>query len=337
MIAGDMGCEFQRAERLFKMGRYRKARELCEVVIRIGVNSYTDCIFAIENGGEAARMTTKIDELSGYTLNPEFSYYVPEFKIKRHGIMNYIRKFMSNSLVWIIAVATVLAAPTLGDESAHPVRWTTHVEITSLEEVDQRLAAPLELIDGEDDYLELTKSDKTVRISNGLDYLKRIKEGYYTMTRYDSAMDRQVSGLFIPLGMLKVAKPSHVSYLSDFALDQITLKDLTHDIMIFSESKPDGYTFYDDCPRAVIEKQTEDILLWYCLLDPEDPESKLGYRLKLMAWGDFNGDGIEDVLCDFMYDFVYGFNREAYMVVLTKRSADKRLTLLGFAEKFLRQ
>lgn len=337
MISGDMGSEYQRVERLFKRGRYRDARELCELVIRIGVNSDTDCQFAIETGGEAASMITKIDQLTGNRLNPASSYYVPEVKRSRPGIMNWIRKFSSENKFWTIAVAAVLAVPALAEEPAYPVRWTKHVEITSLEEVDQRLAAPLELIGGEDDYLELTKGNEAVRISNGLDYLKRIKDGYYPMTRYDSAMDRQVSGLYIPLGMLKVAKPSSVSYLSDFALDQITLKDLTHEIMIFSESKPEGYTFHDDCPHAVIEKQTEDLLLWYCLTDPEDRESKWGYRLALVMWGDFNGDGVEDVLCDFMYDFVYGSNREAYMVVLTKRSADERLTLLGFAEKFLRQ
>ncbi len=249
--------------------------------------------------------------------------------------MNWIREVWSGNKVWTIAVAAVLAMPALGEDPAHPVRWTKHVEITSLEEVDKRLAAPLELIGGEDDYLELTKGDEAVRISNGLDYLNRIKEGYYPMTRYDSAMDRQVSGLYIPLGMLKVAKPSRVSYLPGFALDRITLKDLPQEIMIFSESKPEGYTFHDDCPDAVIEKQTEDILLWYCLTDPEDRESKWGYRLAVMMWGDFNGDGIEDVLCDFMYDFVYGSNREAYMVVLTKRSADEQLTLLGFADRML--
>lgn len=83
MIAADMAEEYARAERLFQAGRYREARELCEVVIRIGVNADTDCQFAIETGGEAARMITKIDQLTGYTLNPESSYYVPEVKVRR--------------------------------------------------------------------------------------------------------------------------------------------------------------------------------------------------------------------------------------------------------------
>ncbi|MGA1194805.1 MAG: hypothetical protein ACO3ZG_10600 [Kiritimatiellia bacterium] len=63
----------------------------------------------------------------------------------------------------------------------------------------------------------------------------------------------------------------------------------------------------------------------------------MGYRLKLLAWGDFNDDGMEDVLCDFMYDFVYGSNREAYMVVLTKTSAADNLKLVSYGNKVLRK
>jgi hypothetical protein len=54
-----------------------------------------------------------------------------------------------------------------------------------------------------------------------------------------------------------------------------------------------------------------------------------------LAWGDFNGDGIEDVLSDFMYDFVYGSNRELYLVVLTKYSADGKLKLVDYGNQIL--
>jgi len=49
---------------------YREARELCQLVINIGVNSDTDCQVAIETGGEAVSMIRKIDELTGHTLRP---------------------------------------------------------------------------------------------------------------------------------------------------------------------------------------------------------------------------------------------------------------------------
>ncbi len=44
---------------------------------------------------------------------------------------------------------------------------------------------------------------------------------------------------------------------------------------------------------------------------------------------------MEDVLCDFMYDFVYGSNREAYMVVLTRYSATDSLKLVSYGNKVL--
>jgi len=252
-------------------------------------------------------------------------------------IMNLMKKVCSGCCMRAVLAVMLFAVTARGDEAAHPVRWTEDIGIASMTEIEQRLTAPLALIGDEDDYLELTKGDKVVRISNGIDYIQRIKEGYYPMTRYDSAMERQASGQFMPLALIQKAKPSRVSYLADFALDRITLKDLPQDIMIFSERKPEGYTFHDDCPDAVIEEQTPDLLLWYCLDDPEDSYSKWGYRLKLLAWGDFNGDGIEDVLCDFMYDFVYGSNREAYMAVLTKYSAGDKIKLVSYGEQILRK
>lgn len=226
--------------------------------------------------------------------------------------------------------------------SDYPVRWTELVDLKWWQSIDKRLAAPLKLSGEKDDHLELSQWSKgqkveTVVVRTGREYIDRLKESFEPHTHYDRAMERLAHGEVMALAILQKARPSRVSFVKDLSFETIQLEDIPYSIMVFTESKPEDFTFHDDCPDAIIESRTPHRLLWYCLLDPDDKESKLGYLLELLAWGDFNDDGIEDVLCNFMYDFVYGYNRDAYMVVLSKYSAEGKLQLVNYGGQILRK
>lgn len=227
-----------------------------------------------------------------------------------------------------------------------PVRWTREIPLQSLADIPMRLRERVSLGDNDpkSDWLEVPVATPdggwaSKPVYTGEEYLEAVANGFSPFAV--NTRDRIMAGFFVvsvvPLALLRDARPSQVSHVSDFSLAQISLKDLPAGINTFRGSEPVAdVSLHDECTNAVIDTRSETRLSWECV-DGEgtDLESRWGYELRLLAWGDFDWDGIEDLLCHFSWVYLSGSNRDYYTVILTRREPGGRLQMLGEGESFL--
>lgn len=242
------------------------------------------------------------------------------------------------------ALMLLLAAVSCGwtEESAYPVRWTEMVSLESLESIEQKLDEPLKLSGNPKDELQLTgqRSDgdyETVVVKTGRDYLAKIRRGYEPRFSYDKAMASWADKEVLSLALFNMAEPARMSYVSDLSLEDIQLSDIPYNMWIFSSSSQKNETFQDNCPVSIFTERKPHILEWRCLNEPEDDLGAWDYHLEIWGWGDFDRDGVEDVLCLFASYFAYGSNRDLSTVILTRYTENSRLTLLGRGDYFVRK
>ena len=258
---------------------------------------------------------------------------------KRKGLMIYRVIFAFSLLLVAITKSHGQDASVIAHE-AYAVRWTAAIELDDISSIDAELDRPLVLSGNKKDVMELACRDRRghfsiQRFSSRRGYLKARLEGGMPRTGYDVAMDSWAALETFPLALLRQAKPSVSSHVSALSLDGFDLRHLPYAIMTFSERMPDGYSFHDDCPEPVMEIREPHQLRWYC--PPKDPHDQLNYQVMLLAWGDFNHDGLEDVLMKFNYWFSFARNSGHEMVVLTRYPDQESFTLVGFAEDVLRK
>jgi len=178
--------------------------------------------------------------------------------------------------------------------------------------------------------LYLTGPDKQrVLVTTGRQWFDLKCKGFYPYTTYDITMEGWFKISCEPLLYLKKAAPARVSYVADFRLDKDPLKNLpprlgpivsgdTRDRV--EEGVARGMTWTDLFPETVVESAAPTKIDLRCA------DNTIG--LSLIAWGDFNGDGLEDVLLFHAFNVISGTLRCYKHVVLTRRSREDRLSVV---------
>jgi hypothetical protein len=220
----------------------------------------------------------------------------------------------------MITLLLVLAAALHAPQARHPVRWTRAVGPPPRLALEAKLKRPVKLPRGQEIY---EHSDRHRQIRTCADYARAMKNGWknnantFEMTMAASFKEE----CDVPL-LILAAKPSRVSYVQNFKLDESAL-DLLPPTLSFTpfgelEEAADGaertgLSWKKFKPGLKLLKKDAN---WMVVEEPG--ESRI--ELEIKAFGDFNDDGIEDVLL-FKSTNVIGGTFSAYHPVILTRTA----------------
>lgn len=209
---------------------------------------------------------------------------------------------------------------------ARPVRITQHVEL--VKSLDQLAAAWTGPVDKHGSDMMLTRmtadeKEETRKVKSCAEFFKGKDDGWKTANDY-YATEGYFREKCVPLWFLRRAWPSRKSYLGDFRLDvaaPLSLLPADFDILVSTDR--------DEEKRAAISKGTslaefhrglkvtkKDAITveW-----AEPPPDTMEATLKVLAFGDVDHDGLEDVL---FFQSGYdkgGTNRTAALFAMTRK------------------
>jgi hypothetical protein len=209
---------------------------------------------------------------------------------------------------------------------SYPVRWTPRLPLTSLAQADEFLRRPVEpgiMMAREKD----TGADRElIRVNTGLDYVNALEVGFQPHLGIDLAM----SGNFTVahcVHKLRHAKLSRWSHVAGIRLDRLKLRELPAEMtpLVSDEqweaAKLEKFGWADPTAK-IIQAQPFKLVV----------EGDCGTATFWIAgWGDFDGDGVEDVLLGAYYDFAPGSLSYGTTVIVTRRAPEARLELVGLA------
>lgn len=209
----------------------------------------------------------------------------------------------------------------------YPVRWTKHVKLRSLTDLDTALRIPVK-IPGKDHSLSLTglKGDK-IEVRNGIEYLSLKQKKYHAYSTYDLAMESWFKKTYEPLSCLASARSSSLSHVESLSFRGININILPPELGPFlgSDDHPiavkvkKGLSWSQVFPDTEIVKATSTELTLQSL--------EMEMNLQLLAYGDFNHDTVEDILVFYSLHALKGTHRYFEVLVLSRKTADGRLLL----------
>ena len=208
----------------------------------------------------------------------------------------------------------------------YPVRIVNVLGIQSLDQIDSALRKPVDMSKS-GGTLELTGNSKKVKVSTCQEYFDFKDKGYSADTTYDVTMESWFINACIPLRLLKEAKPSRVSFLAGSFLADDPLKNLPLDLSLSLSSddtknlqaaKEKGLTWGKFIPDATVKIiDNNQIIL--------NSAEKGSTSVDLLAFGDFNNDGIEDALVFVSHYVTDGSYRNFSIKILTRLEKGGRI------------
>lgn len=126
---------------------------------------------------------------------------------------------------------------------------------------------------------------------------------------------------------IRLAKPSLKSYVADFDLTKNPLKELPSGVAQ-EPSEIEGPTLSDGLTHSTkVEMRSPNSIY----ID-DGEKGGVWHVIDCLGHGDFNSDGVEDILLHVNTGFTYGSWRSSGFVLLTKTSPEGRLQLLSDKE-----
>lgn len=245
-----------------------------------------------------------------------------------------------------VAVLIFSAACTHPNESQWPVRWTKHVALTNVADIERLLAEPVRIpCSGCSLRMKNDFGDEGRLVTTGQEWLQALEDGLGPMTTYDLSMSSWFQFSAGTLARLRYAKPSRASYVKDvvFSTNALWLLPATlhnRSRSALEDAVREGrldkavgeLSFGDLCPGAVVESATPNSIVF--------TYSGMKVYLKLAAWGDFDHDGIEDLLCEYSLLLLGGSGRFYNHVILSRLGPGKELeerTIEGLGHRLRRE
>jgi len=242
-----------------------------------------------------------------------------------------------HSSLAIIALGLVLAAASQQTARAqYPVRWTRAVGPPTRQALEAKFREPVKLPRSERIY------DHEREIRSCVDYARASKDDL----ELGDADKMRTARLFDDrcgiIALVLTAKPARTSYIKSFKLDEAALdlfpptlsSELLEDGKAAGQAERQGLSWKKFRPGLKILEKSENGI---AVLEPEPrPEQTPGEKgtpdedptpndvrvyLEIKAFGDFNGDGIEDVLLFRADHFVYHSLFSWSALILTRLEA----------------
>ena len=192
------------------------------------------------------------------------------------------------------------AAPALAAEDGpYPIWWSGELELEGLDRVEARLRRDLwlDFPEGIKLYKAQGAGHVTAQARDCNSLRKLSEEGYYGGNSNDIGIQNYHLSVCRTIALLGQAKPARTSHLRDFVLNAeavrylpalVNLQASCHQVCqaYFANRRRVPLTEFEDIER--IEVGNEDgLIVW-----------TVGWRVKmsLIARGDFNSDGLDDIL-----------------------------------------
>jgi hypothetical protein len=187
-------------------------------------------------------------------------------------------------------------------ETSIPIWWSPDLELTSLSDLDHRLAKPL------DEPLDVRRSTspekpfdqqtyEVASVTNCVTLRDLTKRGFNASINPDYKYQLGLAAECNTLELLKTVKPAWVSYLKTFRLDKTAVNILPPRCSVIvsrddqrkvaaAEAKGLSWQKYEHIGTAEVTKDGQ--------LEVKDADWRV--RLTLYARGDFNRDGVDDIV-----------------------------------------
>ncbi len=236
---------------------------------------------------------------------------------------------MKNIIVLMI-LPLILVCSGCGRSAEHPVRWTSAIKLRSYSDISKQMNAKVDMSKSGGE-LVLTgpyPKESKRKVATCREYLSLIGQGYGAQTTYDISMESWFVDRCGPLALMVKARPSRVSFLDKFDISKNPLSDLP-------ASAYPALSGDEVRDVAAAEKAGKR-------LGSFDPGAKVKTRKRhattiqfdgmeatydQVAWGDFNHDGIEDVLI-FRSEHAPGGSYRSYEhFLLTKNSTNTPIVM----------
>lgn len=224
------------------------------------------------------------------------------------------------------AKATTPPADAQGSDGKKlPLRWTDQLTLADEEAIPAAMTAK---ITPNDELLELSRSEKTpsgrpekVKVDDCKAYLAAIADGYEPATTFDISQESFFKARCTPLVFLQQSWRAKQSWVSDLRLDEDPLGLLPASMNIDMEGPSDedkariarGERLGTYSPGFKVKsKGAHGAVL-------VNPEVQMEMTVDIVAWGDLDHDGIEDVLLFRTFHSLEGSLRGYTHVVLTRK------------------
>ena len=222
-------------------------------------------------------------------------------------------------------------------DGPYTVWWSAELELDSLERVEARLRRALwpDFPEGMKLYKAKGTGHVTVQARNCNSLRNLSEEGYYGSNSSDIGVQHYHRSVCRAIALLGQAKPAPTSHLRDFLLSAeavrylpalVNLQPSCHSICqaFFGNKRGVSLTDFEDIER--IEVTNEDSLIVWTP----------GWRVKMsfIARGDFNSDGLDDILLVSHGGATEGTMRGADLYVLTRDEPGTALRVID-PERYL--
>ena len=218
----------------------------------------------------------------------------------------------------LLCVYALLCSMTAGCHSDRsyagpfPVRWTSKIPLAHIAQAEVFLRQPVKPGISMAREGSGGRADEVIAVDTGAQYVKALKDGFQPHL----GVHLFLSGNFTVadcVAQLQEAKASPKSYLSDFRLDRVSLRNLPAELspMVSGEQfeAAEGKNGWAD-PSAKVKKANREKLI----ISGDGGQ----VTFWIAGWGDFDGDGVEDILLGAYYDFSPGSLSYGTTVLITK-------------------
>lgn len=207
-----------------------------------------------------------------------------------------------------------------------PVRWTAAVPMAAGDwpDVAKLLDRPVDIHTDKKMVLVEGKDEKSP--TTGTEYLKLRDAGYTFKTNYDNMKEAWFKAATLPLVWLSRCKPARQSFLRDFdpAKDpQGTLAILPASVGFDLASQHTDGLWMKAWPGSTAKATAQPREI-----DVRDHEGGQTI-LQVLAWGDSNGDGVEDCLLLVANYATEGTFKSYQYVTVTRRQANGPIVVLA--------
>ena len=233
-------------------------------------------------------------------------------------------------LLFLLAAASQPLA-----QAQYPVRWTRAVGPPSRQALRAKLLKP-PARKPRSDRIYFDHGDTGREIRTCADYLRALKHDWGgSGNTYEQSIESFFKDECDVMWLVLAAKPSRVSYVRGFKLDESAL-DLLPPSLSFNlsaeqeeaadQAEQSGLSWKKYNPEMkLVGKKLNEITV------DEDPFSRV--ILEIKAFGDFNGDGVEDVLLFRASYLTQGTARDYTPVILTRLTQGGRFKAFEVDDK----
>jgi hypothetical protein len=228
------------------------------------------------------------------------------------------------ALLFVIAAAQ---APAAGGQ-AYAVRWEARVAPPGRAGLEAQLKQPPRGMDPADELDDVDEKGENHPIRTCDEYEKAKKDGWAPANNAQGAIESWFIGTCDVVQLLLKAKPSRVSYVGDLKMDRTALDvlppsiaDMPDDSARLERAEKAGLSLRQYLPKLKILAAAPGHL--------RISEVESMYDIEILGYGDFNGDGFEDVLLSQGSYATHGSMHVYDTVILTRTQPTGLLSVIA--------